>query len=124
MFDGWLQTSAPARFIFNVSCVLLLLCVPSRALALGKTERILLAFALPCAWTVMLFFARSVFNFYSACRAYATSMTSVRPSVRLLVVDCDRTVIVIIIIIININTLMYFDILILLLNEFVCYKIN
>lgn len=58
------QTSAPAKCIFNISCVLLLLCVPMRLLQLEMAETILLAFAAPCAWAILLFFARYLSLYY------------------------------------------------------------
>src|SRR6218665_904268 len=56
-----LQTSAPAKFIFNISCILVIFCIPLRFLNLQTGERVLVAFAAPCSWAFLLFFARSAF---------------------------------------------------------------
>ena len=56
----YFQASAPAKSIFNISCVLILLCVPCRMLGIAGAEMILLSLAAPCAWSFLLFFARQV----------------------------------------------------------------
>ena len=53
-----LQASAPAKFIFNISCVIVLLCIPMRFGGVENGERVLLAFAAPSSWAILLFFAR------------------------------------------------------------------
>ncbi|CAH1784043.1 unnamed protein product [Owenia fusiformis] len=51
--------SAPAKSIFMVSCLLILLCVPMRFLEMRNAEDTLLALAVPGSWTYLLFYARS-----------------------------------------------------------------
>ena len=55
-----LKTSAPAKFMFNISCILLMVSVLMHLLEYDNTEQVLLAFAVPCAWSKLLFFARYV----------------------------------------------------------------
>jgi len=59
-FNTSLKASAPAKFIFNISCILLLLSVLLHVLHYDNIERVLMAFAAPCAWSKLLFFARYV----------------------------------------------------------------
>ncbi|XP_064606487.1 transient receptor potential cation channel subfamily V member 5-like isoform X2 [Liolophura sinensis] len=58
---------APAKTIFLVSCILMILCLPCRLLSLAvdpyqcqQVEDTLMIIAVPCAWVFLLFFARSV----------------------------------------------------------------
>ena len=52
------QFQAPAKAIFNISCILILACVPLRFLKLEGEEGILLTFAAPMSWFFLLFFLR------------------------------------------------------------------
>ena len=65
-FNTSLQANAPAKFIFNISCVLLLLSMLMYIFRYHKVEQVLLAIAAPCAWFKLLFFARYV------CRSIRT----------------------------------------------------
>ena len=59
-FGTSLKASAPAKFIFNISCILLLVSVPMHIFGFESIERALLACSTPCAWSILLFFARYV----------------------------------------------------------------
>lgn len=53
-------TQSPAKFIFLIANVLILLCVPCRLLQWKTLEDILLALALPGSWFFLMFFAGAV----------------------------------------------------------------
>jgi len=56
------QLVAMDKLIFSISCLLVLICVPLRFTGHLVEEQVLVAFAAPCAWMIVPFFAR-----YSTC---------------------------------------------------------
>ena len=52
------QLQAPAKAIYNISCIFILLCVPMRFLRLEGPEQVLLSCACPMSWFFVLFFLR------------------------------------------------------------------
>jgi len=57
-----IQMVAKDKALFSISCVLVLVCVPLRFLHVNKVEQVLVAVVAPCAWTILLFFARQVYH--------------------------------------------------------------
>ncbi|ESO05330.1 hypothetical protein HELRODRAFT_77785 [Helobdella robusta] len=56
--SAYVQRETPAKCVFNVSCVFIIICLPVRCLHYQTAEKILLALAAPCAWANLLFYAR------------------------------------------------------------------
>ncbi|XP_076811482.1 transient receptor potential cation channel subfamily V member 6-like [Clavelina lepadiformis] len=60
LFGFWQNVATiPSRIFYQVSCILLLLCIPFRFAELYSVEDWLLVFAVPGVWSYMLFFLRN-----------------------------------------------------------------